>query len=135
MKVLDDALQKQPNEPTLLNQYARLMMLSTNFQGAIPYLDRALEQNQKDLFALLNRAIANLKIEQLDAAQRDYEALEAMLPNVSPVCYGLHEIHWRKKHRKLAIKYAEQFLKAAPPGSPEAQELQGRLAKLESGSF
>ena len=135
MKVLEQALQNQPNDPIVLNQYARLKMLANDFQGAIPYLDRALQQNDRDMFALLNRAISNLKTDRLDDAQRDYERLEVLAPNVGPVCWGLHEIHWRKQHAKPAKKYAKLFLKVAPPGSPEAQEIQGRLTKLESGSF
>jgi tetratricopeptide (TPR) repeat protein len=134
MKILDEALQKQPNEPAILKQYARIKFVSGDFAGAIPYLDRALEKDGKDVLALLNRAFANLKIDQLESAQRDYESLEALAPDLLSVVYGLHEVHWRKKNRKSAIKYAEKFVKASPD-STEGKELQGRLVKLESGSF
>ena len=132
-KVLDEALRTRPNDPTLLKQYARLKILNGDFAGAVPYLDRALEGDGKDIYALLNRGFANLKMEQLDAAQRDYEALEAFAPDFLSVVYGLHEVHWRKKHPKLATKYGEKFLKGAAPESAEAREIKDRLARIESG--
>jgi tetratricopeptide (TPR) repeat protein len=135
-KVLDQALQSQPDEPAILTHYARLKILNNDFEAAIPYLNRALEKNDKNIYALLNRARAHLKSHHLDEALRDYETLDGFAPNESPVvCYGLHEIHWRKKQRRSAIKYGRQFLKLVPPTSAEAKEVQARLAKLDSGSF
>jgi hypothetical protein len=51
------------------------------------------------------------------------------------VAYGLHEVAYRKKNRKLAIRRGEEFLKLAPPGSPESKAIKDRLKKLKRGSF
>jgi len=134
--VLEKQLQAQPEDTGALINYARLKMLGKDYLGAMPYLDRALKIQGQNVFALLNRAIANLQSGQLDAAQRDYEALQKLLPKPQhAVSYGLQEVHFKKRNRQLAIKYCNEFLKLAPPGTPEIKLVQDRLKSLKAGFF
>jgi tetratricopeptide (TPR) repeat protein len=136
MAVLDQQLQLQPNDLGALVNAARLKMLNSDFAAAMPLLDRALQADHRNPAALMNRAIACLQTDRLDEARRDYMTLRAILPRpVYAVSYGLHEIAWRKKQRKEATKYAQEFLKLAPPNSAEAPVLQERLRQLKRGTF
>ena len=80
----------------------------------------------------MNRAIAHLQSGQLDAAQRDYDALQKLTPNVFRVLYGLGEIAFRRHDFPAAIKHYEAYLKYAPPDSDEAKQIAARLKQLKT---
>jgi len=81
-----------------------------------------------------NRAIAHLQSGQLDAAQRDYEALQKLAPNVYQVFYGLGEIAFRRKDVPAAIKQYEAYLKYAPPDTDEAKQIAERFKQLKASA-
>jgi tetratricopeptide (TPR) repeat protein len=81
----------------------------------------------------MNRAIAQLQSDQLDAAQRDYEALQKLIPTQHRVYYGLGEIAFRRKDVPAAIKHYEAYLKHAPPDTgEEANRIVERLKQLKT---
>ncbi len=136
LSVLNKQLDLQPWDIQAQINYAALKIDRKDFEGAVKLLDRALEQQPQNGVALMNRAIANLKLGNLDAAQRDYETLRLSLPRPLPsVYFGLGEIAWRKKQRESALRYYDEYLKLTPPSSPEVQFIRDRIKTLKSGSF
>ena len=79
----------------------------------------------------MNRAIANLQGDQLDAARRDYETLQKRVPTLHRVYYGLGEIAFRCKDVPAAIRHYETYLKYAPPDTDEARQIAERLKQLK----
>ena len=88
-----------------------------------------LQTNKPD--ALLNRAIAYLRTDQLDAARKDYEALQLIYPAARQVDYGLAEIAFRRQDTNAAIKHYESYLSNAVPEAAETKFVAGRLKGLK----
>ena len=82
----------------------------------------------------MNRAIAHLQSGQLDAAQRDYDTLQKLTPNIFRVLYGLGEIAFRRNDVPAAIKHYEAYLKSAPPDTDEAKQIAARLKQLKKSA-
>jgi tetratricopeptide (TPR) repeat protein len=134
LSTLEEQLQISPDEPsTMINQGFVLMQIG-RYKEAVPVLTKALELDTNNVSALLNRAIANLMADQLDASQRDYEALEKLAPTAFQVYYGLQDIALRKNDTNSAMRYCEIYLTHAPPNTPEAKLIADRLQMLRSGS-
>jgi tetratricopeptide (TPR) repeat protein len=72
---------------------------------------------------------------RLDAAIGDYQSLLNVAKSNYRIAaqYNLGEIYFRKKNRKESLKYFQDFLKAAPPGTPEIPAARERVKLLESG--
>ena len=135
MEVMEKQLKAQPENSSALNNFARFKMLNHDFEAAIKLLDHAQKLDSKNMRIVLNRSICNLKIGNLDAAQRDYQTLESSLPKVPyPVYFGLFEVAYQKKSPKTALKYGDLYLKNAPKGTSEYKDVVERLKKLKSGT-
>jgi tetratricopeptide (TPR) repeat protein len=118
-----------------LNNYARVKVLNNETEAAIKLLDHAARLDPKNSRILMNRAISNLRLGRLDAAQQDYQALETSLPKVSySVYFGLFDIASKKKNFKMAVRYGELYLKEAPRGTPEYKDVLERFKKAKNGS-
>jgi tetratricopeptide (TPR) repeat protein len=133
-------LKASPNNPGILvnKGYAHLQL--NQFEQGIPPLTQALkvETNATPLrnSALFNRAICYLKSNELDAAKRDYEALQNAFTNVVPfaVDYGLGEIAYLKKDTNAALYHYQRYLTNAPPDSEEAKGVMNRVKELHPAS-
>jgi tetratricopeptide (TPR) repeat protein len=126
----------QTNNIGAMISFGAMKMRLNDPAAAVPYFDRALALSPQNLSALMNRAIANLQLGNLDAAQRDYEAIVDLLPKPPyAVYYGLGEIHLQKKNARQAIKNYTEYLKLVPITSPEARLVQEKIKRLKSGSF
>jgi tetratricopeptide (TPR) repeat protein len=101
------------------------------YEQAIPPLDRALMVDSNNPYALLDRGIANLRLDNLDDAQRDYEKLQLVLPASTRVNYGLQEIAYRKNDTKAAIQYCQLYLAQAQTNTAEAKFIAERLKELK----
>lgn len=134
---LDRQLQAQPESLRALINYGAINARLDKFAEAIPYYDRALKIAPNDEIALFNRATANSKLNRLDAAQKDYESLlRVAKSNYRAVAlFGLGDIHFRKKNRALSLEFFNDFIKAAPEGSPEVALARERIKLLEGGNF
>jgi tetratricopeptide (TPR) repeat protein len=135
LETLDRQLQAQPDSQQALVKYGGILLNLGRYTEALPRLDRALQLNSANESALLNRAMAHFRMDQLDPALRDFESLlKVAKPNNRIAAqYWLGEVYFRKKNRKESLKNYEDFLKAAPPGTPEIPAVKERIKLLESG--
>jgi tetratricopeptide (TPR) repeat protein len=135
LETLDRQLQAQPDSQQALVKYGGILTRLGRYTEALPRLDRALQLNPANESALLNRAMVYFRLDRLDAAQSDYESVlkAAKSNNRIAAQYWLGEIHFRKKNRKDSLKYYEDFIKAAPPGTPEIPAVKERIKLLEGG--
>jgi len=81
--------------------------------------------------ALLNRAIAYLRANQLDSARQDYQTLQKAAPSAYPVYYGLAEIAYQQKDTNAAIQNYELYLANGSPNADEIKFVTQRLAELK----
>jgi tetratricopeptide (TPR) repeat protein len=118
LAVLDRRLKGAPDNVGVLLARSVVLIQSGAYAQALAPLNRVLVVATKNtepyIAALLNRAIANLQTDQLDAAQRDYEALSKLIPNSYRVYYGLAEIAYRKKDVAAAKRYSTLYLRYVP---------------------
>jgi len=123
-----------PNSvPDTLLRKAEVQMMLKSFQPAIATLNQIMELQPGNGTALLNRAIAEVQINQFQAAKDDYKALRKLLPHQSYVAdYGLAEIAARQKHPAEQIRWLKRYLDSAPDDLPEYQQVKQKLKKLES---
>jgi tetratricopeptide (TPR) repeat protein len=84
--------------------------------------------------ALLNRAIAYLRANKLEAAQGDYDVLQKAFPTAHQIYYGLAEVAWRKKDTNAAIRNYQLYLANAQTNTAEAKDVSARLKELKPGS-
>lgn len=117
------------NASTLVNEGYAFIQLN-HFDEAIPPLTKALALETNNYTALLNRAIANLRGKKLDAAQRDYEALQKVFPTAFQVYFGLAEIAYQKSDTNAAIRNYQLYLTNSPPNNLEAKFVTARLQEL-----
>jgi tetratricopeptide (TPR) repeat protein len=111
-----------------------LKLQTGEYAHAIPPLTLALSIDTNNQTARFNRAIAYLRGNQLDEAQKDYEVLEKYFPNSFRIYYGLGEIAWRKSETNRAIHYYELYLSNSVPNSEEARLINERLQSLNPPS-
>jgi tetratricopeptide (TPR) repeat protein len=134
LQFLDQVLKLDPkNQAALMNKSAILIQLKS-YKEALDPLDQMLKLDPANRAALLNRAIASLQSGELDAAQRDYEALQKALPELHAVYFGLGEIAYQRTNVTQAIRNYEEYLKYAPPDTPEYKTISKRLNELKSAS-
>jgi tetratricopeptide (TPR) repeat protein len=120
------------NVKALLNQGALCIQLQ-DYAGAVPPLNLVLQKEPQNEAALMNRAIAQLQLNKLDEAEKNYLALLEIVPRLHSAFYGLGEIADRRQNRRKAIEYFEQFLQYAPPETVEIEVVRERLKVLKSG--
>jgi tetratricopeptide (TPR) repeat protein len=120
-----------PDSPeALLNKGAYCIELK-DFDQAIPPLNRLLELQPEYPSALFNRAIAYFRTDKLDAAQKDFEKVELLVPPNHAIYYGLGEIAYRKNQKRTAFKYYTLYLKYAPRGTAEYKAVTDRHKELK----
>jgi tetratricopeptide (TPR) repeat protein len=135
LETLDKQLKAQPESPAAFVKYGGILLKLGRFTEALTHLDRALRLNPNNEGALLNRAMTYSALGRLDAAIGDYQSLLNVAKSNYRIAaqYNLGEIYFRKKNRKESLKYFQDFLKAAPPGTPEIPAARERVKLLESG--
>jgi tetratricopeptide (TPR) repeat protein len=131
---LEQQLKISPTNLTALVNKGNVCIWLGKYAQAIPPLTRALALETNNPYALMNRAIANLRCGKLDEAQRDYEVLQKSLPTSPRVNYGLQEIAYRKKDTNAAIRYCQLYLANAQTNTAEAKIVSERLKELRPGS-
>jgi tetratricopeptide (TPR) repeat protein len=129
LSIIDRQLNLRPEDQSALLNKGFLYIQLNAFDDAIRTMTQLLAvTNRPD--ALLNRAIAYLRAEQLDPAQKDYESLQKLVPSARQVDYGLAEIAFRRKDTNAAIARCESYLSNAIPGAAETQFMENRLKEL-----
>jgi Flp pilus assembly protein TadD len=141
--MLDRQLTITPDNPNALNQKGYACLQIGAFDQAIPTLTRLLTLQTNNYFAMLNRAIAYLRSDHLDDAQRDYETVQKVFPTAFQVDYGLAEIAYRRKDTNSAIQASERYLAdvienskrtGASTNTSESQFIIARLKDLKAGA-
>jgi tetratricopeptide (TPR) repeat protein len=136
LKALTEASHNSSNPygvPETLLKKAEVEMMLKTFKAAIATLDQIMELQPKDPTALLNRAIAEIQIDQYAAAKEDYKALRKLLPNQPYVVdYGLADVANRQKDASEETRCLKRYLETAPDDLPEYKQVKERLRKLES---
>jgi tetratricopeptide (TPR) repeat protein len=134
--ILEQELNRDASNPAALINYAAIKIQRKEYEAALPLLDRAIKADSGNCYALLNRAIANLHLDRLDDARRDYELILTKQSRVPySIYYGLAEVAWRQKRPKAALKHYTDYMKAAPRGTPEFEQVQQRIRRLKSGAI
>jgi tetratricopeptide (TPR) repeat protein len=127
-------LKKDPDNVQALLDKAVICIQTKAYKEAVSPLNQVLKLQPDNQIALLDRAIAHLQSHQLDAAQRDYEALQKLLPTVHQIYWGLGEIAYLRTNVPAAIQHYEAYLKHAPPGTDEAKQIAERLKQLKTAT-
>ena len=136
MGVLELQMKLQPENVSAKVNYGALKVKTSDFAKAIPLFDSVLKLQPQNTYALMNRALLYLKTGKLELAQSDFENLRKILPKpLYAVSYGLGEIAYQKKNRKDALENYKEYLKLAPPGTPEIAVVRDRVKALEHGRF
>lgn len=142
LEVVNDQLPKlEIQNPFLLNK-AWIALQIQDYKQAKEAADEliAIDKNPDFLQrAYLNRAIANLQLNQEDAAAADYAYLQKTYPGFVPtsVYFGLGEIAYRKRDTNAAIHNYDLYLTAIDKeGVPEEElkQVNNRLKELKIGS-
>jgi predicted Zn-dependent protease len=104
-----------------------------SFEPAIATLNQVMDLQPGNSTALLNRAIAEVQLNQFQAAKDDYKGLRKLMPHQPYVAdYGLAEIAARQQHTNEEIRCLKRYLDTAPDDSPEYQQVRQELRKVES---
>jgi tetratricopeptide (TPR) repeat protein len=133
--IIDRQLKLNPEDPNaLVNQGLAFLRISA-FDKAVEPLTRVLTSetnnfSQLHYSALLDRAIAYLRSDKLDAAQEDYETLQKAFPAAYQLYYGLGEVAYRKKDTNAAVLNYQLYLANAPTNTPEASFVSKRVKDL-----
>jgi predicted Zn-dependent protease len=136
-KLLDKILESDSENVQALIYKANIAIEKKEDNKSFEALDKALQIQPSNVPALRNRAILNLRLNNLSAAKRDYETLQRILPRSHIVFYGLGDIAYKRKDFDEAAKYFESYLKYAPAtGSKELLEerdaVRKRLAEIRA---
>lgn len=133
-QMLNQCLAARPDDPRPLLNLGYLNLRRQSFTNALPPLTRVLElklSDEQQAVARLNRAICFLRLDQLDAAVRDYEKLLELNSKSFQAHFGLGEIAVRRGRTEDAIRHFRSYLTNAPAGLDEAEGVRQRLRELE----
>ncbi|HEY3857750.1 MAG TPA: tetratricopeptide repeat protein [Verrucomicrobiae bacterium] len=133
LQLLGSAAANAPEISSTTLRKAELQMTTKNYAAAISTLNGVLRDNPKDPVSLLNRGIAELELNRLDDARKDYEAVEKVV--ASPwrtVYYGLAQIAQKQKNTSAEIHYDKLYLNCAPTNTIEFANIREHLQKLEA---
>jgi len=131
LALLDRLLEREPNRPDVLLRKGRAQVERSEYEAAIATLTTALSLAPTDDTRLC-RAIACLGADKLEDARADYERLLQKTPHLQNALFGLATIAWREQKTNTAIRFYEQFLSNAAPGSAQYAVASTRLKRLGS---
>jgi tetratricopeptide (TPR) repeat protein len=139
LEMIEKQLKLAPDNLTALLNKGYVCLHVDAYDSAIPPLTRVLTLDTNSVSelhrtALLNRAIAHLRLSQWDAAKRDYEKLQKVQPSDFRIFYGLGEIAYRTGDTNSALRNYYLYLTNAPKGSLEATNVADRVKELKGGS-
>jgi len=136
LATLERQLTLTPDNPrALLNLGALHIYFTKAYDKAIPPLTRALTLTPRNVPALVNRALAYRKSGQLEAAQKDYEVLLEIEPELNAARFELGEVALARKDLAAAKAHFKRFLEHAPPDSEETSTAKARLEEIQTGKI
>lgn len=133
LRVVDGQVARFPKNPAAWFNHGNLCIYVNDYDRAVQSYSEVLRLKKDHGAALLNRAVANLRNQKLEAAKRDYlDALNNFTTTSFQVYYGLGEIAWQQQKWAEARDRYESYLRysaSAPAG--EREEVRKRLAELK----
>lgn len=119
--------------PAVLLKKAEVQMMIKSFKPGIETLTKVIDLEPKNVTAFLNRAIAELQINNFNAAKDDYKSMRRLIPPGQRylVDYGLADVAAHEKDTPEEIRCLERYLQTAPEELPEYASVKQRLRKLE----
>jgi tetratricopeptide (TPR) repeat protein len=119
--------------PETMLKKAEVEMMLKSYPASIATLNQTLSLEPNNPTALLNRAIAETQVNQLEPAKNDYKELRKLMPNQRYVAdYGLADLAAKEKNVPEEIRFLKRYLDSAPDDSPDYQQVEQRLKKLEN---
>jgi tetratricopeptide (TPR) repeat protein len=139
LEMIDKQLKLSPDNLNALLNKGYVCLHLADYDNAIPPLSRILTLDTNALSelhrtALLNRAIAHLRLSHWDEAKQDYAALQKVQPSDTRIFYGMGEIAYRTRDTNAALRNYELYLANAAKGSLEAKNVAERVKELKGGS-
>ncbi len=135
LETINKQLTINPDNPLILGMKGYACLQTGDYKEAIDPLTRALaivtNFNEFRYNALLNRAIAYLKTDQLDRAREDYAGLEREVPADFRIHFGLGEIAYLQKDTNAALRSYRLYLANAPTNTAEASNIVARIKELK----
>jgi tetratricopeptide (TPR) repeat protein len=117
------------NTEALFVKGIALSKLDAHSEVILP-MTRVLDVQTTNVTARLYRAVAYMKTDNLDAAQKDYEVAALANPSAYQAYFGLAEIAYRKNDSQTAIRNCQLYLETAPPDFPDTQRIRVLLLEL-----
>lgn len=125
-KRLQQAINKQPNEPLFFTTMGQLELQQKNYQAAINQFDKAHKLYPEYYLPLLGRGIAAKQLKSYQRAEQDLIDSNRLLPTQAAVFY-LGEIKLSQGNKSEAVAYFQQ---AAQGGGALGEKSQAYLQEL-----
>ena len=136
LAMAEEAFRRAPNNPAALSCKAVALLQLGRYELAVPPLNALLAIQSTNYQVHYYRGYANLQLDRLEDARKDYEFVVQARPDAYQVYYNLGDIAYKQKDNPSAIRYYELFLAKAPAevtNSPEARPIFTRLEGLKTG--
>lgn len=138
LELIDKQLKLSPDNANALLNKGYISLHLESYENAIAPLSRVLtlETNvasELHRTALLNRAIAYLRLDRSEESRRDYEALQKVTPSDPRIFYGLAELAYRAKDTNSAVRNFQLYLSNASTNTDEARQVASRIKELRGG--
>ena len=136
-ELIDKQLKLSPDDPNALLNKGFVSLQLNAYDQAVPPLTRVLTldtnmPSELHRTALLNRAIAYLRLGRIDDSKRDYEALQKVTPSDPRIFYGLAELAYQAKDTNGAVRNYQLYLSNASTNTDEARHVFDRINELKS---
>ena len=132
LALFDRQLTLNPNDPRLLQNKALAHMNLGDHRAALASLTIVLDADPLVGYARLNRAICYFRLDEYESAKADYLKVIETVGGNAHVFYGLGKIAVAEGNATEAISHFEDYLKLAPSGSDEYQEITEELNHLKT---
>jgi tetratricopeptide (TPR) repeat protein len=129
--IVSRLLEEKPGDLAALHVKSGILLQTGRAAEAIPVLNQILSVTNS-VVAKLNRADAYFQMADYAAAEKEYLALEGVLPNPFLVNFGLGEIALHQHDTNQAVQRFTQCLSNAPPMSAEWKSVRARLDAITS---
>jgi tetratricopeptide (TPR) repeat protein len=135
LKVIDLALNQQPDSPQWLFGKGIAFLQMSNYDQSISWMTRVINTATNDpkmlASARLNRAAAYAKAGQLDQARADLTTLQSAYTNAPQVAFQLGEVAEQQHDTNEAVRNYQIFLANVPTNAPASKTVRERLDRLQ----
>lgn len=134
LEITERMLKLEPGNASCLFNKGCFLVEIPDYPRAIEAFTETLKLQTNNYHAMLYRGMAQLRDGQLDAALKDYEAVQRQYPNESLVDFGLGEIAYRRRDTNTAVRHYQTYLNnVASTNTAEAKGVIEKLNELKGG--